>query len=43
MLPLQPPLWMERQAELAEWLEAQGLPDDYQPDPEDLEPWWLID
>lgn len=43
MLPLQPPAWMEREAELAEWLEAQGLPEDWQPDPDDLEPWREID
>jgi len=34
---------MEREAERAEWLEAQGLPEDWQSDPEDLEPWWEID
>jgi len=43
MLPLQPPPWQDREAERAEWLEAQGLPEDWQPDPEDLEPWWEID
>lgn len=43
MLPLQPSLADDRHQELLEFLAANDLPDDYQPDPEDLEPWWLID
>jgi hypothetical protein len=41
MLPLQPPLSDDREADLLDWLAAQGIdPDDYTPDPEDLQPWW---
>lgn len=43
MLPLQPPLADDREAERLEYLQAHGLPDDHQPDPEDLQPWWLPD
>lgn len=44
MLPLQPPLADDREAELIDWLIAQGLdPDAFEPDPEDLQPWWLPD
>jgi hypothetical protein len=43
MLPLQPPAWHDHEAERVELLEALGLPEDHQFDPEDLEPWWLID
>ena len=43
MLPLQPSLADDREAERLEFLQANGLPDDHQPDPEDLQPWLLID
>ena len=38
------PLWLER-AEIAEeqrlaHIDANDLPDDWQPDPEDVAPWW---
>ena len=41
MLPLQPPASADREEERGEYLDAHGLPDDWQPDPEDLQPWWL--
>ena len=43
MLPLQPPLSHDREEERREYLDANGLPDEWQPDPEDREPYWLID
>lgn len=44
MLPLQPPAWQDREADLLEALAAAGIdPDTWEPDPEDLEPWWEID
>lgn len=43
MLPLQPSFADDRHQDFLEFLDDHGLPDDYQPDPEDLEPWWLID
>jgi len=44
MLPLQPSLADDREADLADWLIAQGIdPDTFQPDPEDLQPWWQPD
>ena len=42
MLPLQPSLADDHEAERLEFLEANDLPDDWQPDPEDVSPWWLI-
>ena len=42
MLPLQPPLSHDREQERAELLEANDLPDDWQPDPEDVAPWWQL-
>jgi len=41
MLPLMPPLAEEQEQERLRYLEAHGLPDDWQPDPEDLDPWFL--
>lgn len=38
MLPLQPSLADDRAESLAEFIEANGLPDDRQPDPEDFDP-----
>lgn len=44
MLPLQPSLADDREADLMDWLIAQGIdPDTFEPDPEDLSPYWLID
>lgn len=44
MLPLQPSLADDREADLMDWLISQGIdPDTFEPDPEDLEPWWMID
>ena len=43
MLPLQPSLADDREADRLELIEALGLPEDWQPDPEDLSPYWLID
>lgn len=43
MLPLQPPLSADRKQDLADFIAANDLPPDWQPDPEDLSPWWLID
>lgn len=44
MLPLQPPLADDRDADLIDWLISQGIdPDTFEPDPEDLAPWWMID
>lgn len=44
MLPLQPPLAHDREADLIDWLIAEGInPDTFEPDPEDLQPFWLID
>ncbi len=43
MLPLQPPLLHDRDQDLADFLAEHDLPEDYQPDPEDLSRWWLID
>lgn len=43
MLPLQPPISEDREQERREYLDAHGLPDEWQPDPEDLQPWWLCD
>jgi len=45
--PLDVPLWLER-AEITEeqrlaHIAAYGLPDDWQPDPEDAAPWWQAD
>ena len=41
MLPLQPPLSDDREADFLDWLATQGIdPDIYVRDPEDLEPWW---
>ena len=41
MLPLQPPAWQDREADLIDALIAAGIdPDSYVPDPEDLQPWW---
>ena len=45
--PIDLPLWLER-AEIAEeqrqaHIVANNLPEDWHPDPEDLEPWWLAD
>jgi hypothetical protein len=41
MLSLQPPLSDDHEADFLDWLAAQGIgPDDYTPDPEDLQPWW---
>ena len=41
MLPLQPPLSADREADLIDALLAAEIdPDTYVPDPEDLEPWW---
>lgn len=41
MLPLMPPLADELEEERLRYLETHGLPDDWQPDPEDLDPWFL--
>lgn len=38
MLPLQPSLADDRAESLARFIEANGLPDDWQPDPEDFDP-----
>ena len=43
MLPLQPPASADREQDLAEFIAANDLPEDWQPDPEDLQPWWLPD
>lgn len=44
MLPLQPSLADDREQDFLEWLAREGIdPDDWQPDPEDLAPYWLID
>ena len=44
MLPLQPSLADDREQDFLEWLAREGIdPDDWQPDPEDLAPWWMID
>lgn len=43
MLPLQPSLADDRHQDFLEFLAANDLPDDHHPDPEDMEPWWLID
>ena len=43
LLPLQPPLSDDHAQERAELLAALGLPDDHQPDPEDLQPWWPLE
>lgn len=43
MLPLQPSLADDNEQERLEFLANHDLPDDYQHDPEDLQPWWLID
>jgi len=45
--PLDLPLWLER-AEIAEeqrlaHIDANDLPEDWEPDPEDAAPWWLAD
>jgi len=45
--PLDVPLWLER-SEIAEeqrlaHIAAYGLPDDWEPDPEDSAPWWQAD
>ena len=45
--PLDVPLWLER-AETEEeqrlaHIAANGLPDDWESDPEDAAPWWLAD
>ena len=40
--PLQPERWRELAEHRAEWLAERGLPEDWEPDPEDLEPWWLM-
>jgi hypothetical protein len=42
--PLDVPLWLER-SEIAEeqrlaYIAANGLADDWEPDPEDAAPWW---
>lgn len=37
MLPLQPSLADDRAESLAEFIEANGLPDDWRPDPEDFD------
>ena len=42
--PLDLPLWLER-AEIAEeqrlaHIDANDLPEDWEPDPEDVAPWW---
>jgi len=43
MLPLQPSLADDREADLMDWLIAQDIdPDTFEPDPEDLNPYWLI-
>lgn len=43
MLPLQPSLADDREADLMDWLISQGIdPEEWQPDPEDLSPYWLI-
>ena len=38
MLPLQPSLADDRAESLSEFIEANGLPDEWQPDPEDFYP-----
>lgn len=38
MLPLQPSLADDRAESLARYIDANGLPDEWQPDPEDLDP-----
>ena len=42
--PLDLPLWLERLDTFEEWrqdfTDANGLPEDWQPDPEDAAPWW---
>ena len=38
MLPLQPSLADDRAESLARYIADNGLPDDWQPDPEDLDP-----
>lgn len=43
MLPLQPSLADDYHQELLEFLAANNLPDNYSPDREDIESWWLID
>lgn len=47
MLPLDLPLWLEREQladeERAAFIAENDLPDDWQPDPEDLQPYWLIE
>jgi hypothetical protein len=44
MLPLQPPISDDREAELLDDLKTAGIdPDTWEPDPDDLQPWWLID
>ena len=45
MLPLQPSLADDREADLIDWLISQGIdPDTWEPpDPEDLSPYWLFD
>ncbi len=40
--PLQPERWRELAEHRAEWLAERCLPEDWEPDPEDLEPWWLM-
>ena len=44
MLPLQPSLADDREADLIDLLTAQSIdPDTFEPDPEDLQPWWQPD
>jgi hypothetical protein len=41
MLPLMPPLAEELEQERIEYIEANDLPEDWQPDPEDLDIWFF--
>ena len=43
--PMQPERWRELLDYRADWLAERGLPEDWNPDPEDqedLDPWWLL-
>lgn len=42
MLPLQPPASLEWEEDRAEFIDANNLPDDWMPDPEDLIPFWFL-